>query len=286
MIIEQIKQQAVWGVVLLLILPPAHLKLTWSFLLLFANMEDKWPLFIAHLIQIFSVSFCFLTTDSRSVLTLIHYAAWMRINTVSLPEQFPVTNLQPSRLLLICHTQTADNTGKPDTAAHLGYVALKGNSHYVSIPSVNFPFYSNWLLFGVTHLFKSHFPFITSSFLPQWTVTEVTGSVFSSENATPGLSQILTVTARCVKVSPGTAYSSSIVFSWVVRPPSVTMAKSRLPEKEKGGGVLGGNAQLAKTTCWGDRSSLFSDISWHDSQLVWSCQVCIVPVLSPSPWAV
>lgn len=43
-------------------------------------------------------------------------------------------------------------------------------------------FYSNWLLLGLTHIFKSHFQFITSSFASLWKVSNVTtGSSLSPQ---------------------------------------------------------------------------------------------------------
>lgn len=64
-----------------------------------------------------------------------------KINTVTPPEQFPVTNRLPSRLLLICHTQTADTTRKPDTAARLGNAGVKGGTPFCQHNPASIPFF-------------------------------------------------------------------------------------------------------------------------------------------------
>lgn len=83
---------------------------------------------------------------------------------------------------------------------------------------------------GLTHIFKSHFQFITS--VPPWRASKV-GFFPSGNTPRSGLRWILSATTHCVKVSPGTSCSSTIVFWWVACPLSVTMATSRLQEKEK-----------------------------------------------------
>ena len=109
----------------MLILLPAHLSLSLCHLYCLLQICKFYCL---SLLQDFTISFWSLTFDPCSILWHWSIVLMEQINTIALPEQFPVSNLLPSRLLLICHTQTADTTMKPETATHLDNVALKGNS--------------------------------------------------------------------------------------------------------------------------------------------------------------
>lgn len=149
--------------------------------------------------------------------------------------------------------------GRNLTRAHIaGLWHERGNPCCRHNPA-RMSFYSNRLLLGLTHIFKRHFQFITSSFASLWKVSNVTAGSSLSPQAH---------LSHCGQVTSGRACSSSIVFSWAVRPPSVTTAKSRLPKKEKAGESSAEHAAYAQTTCWGDHRGLHFDISWSDSQFV------------------
>lgn len=197
-----------------------------------------------------------------------------KINTVTPPEQFPVTNRLPSRLLLICHTQTADTTRKPDTAARLGNAALKGELHSVSITlrASPFFFYSGCFPLEVTHIFKSRFQFITSSFLP-----EVTGSLCSSENTSQAHPGYEPPPLTVLKSVPGRLVRRLLCFHELCVLLLSPWLSQGFQKKKRRGSPQWKHSAHAKTTCWGDRSGLLFDISWSDSQLLWGCQARTFP---------
>lgn len=151
---------------------------------------------------------------------------------------------------------------------------------------MSIPFYSNWLLLRLTHIFKSHFQFITSSFLTR----RISGSCFFFSVRTP-LTQaypgyylpLLTV----LKSVLGQLVHHLLCFDELCvlfLPPWLSQG---FQKKKRQGSPQWKHSVHAKTSCWGDRFGLF-DISWRDSQLLWGCQARTFPawhLCCSFPWA-
>lgn len=112
---------------------------------------------------------------------------------------------------------------------------------------------------------------------------------FSSGECTRGVSWTLPNTAHCVQVSPGTICSSPLCFHELCVLFLSPWLTQSFKTKKRRGSPWWKHSVHAKTTCWGDRSGLFFDISWSESQLLWGCEARAIPAwhlcCSP-PWSV
>lgn len=112
---------------------------------------------------------------------------------------------------------------------------------------------------------------------------------FSSIDCTRGISWTLPSKALCVQVSPGTVCSSPLCFHELCVLFLSPWLSQGFKTKKRRGSPWWKHSVHAKTTCWGDRSGLFFDISWSDSQLLRGCKPRTIPAwhlcCSP-PWAV
>lgn len=251
------------------------LTFTFSFLLSRANMEIASLLSTAHSIQTFTVSFCILTSGAPVVSCDTDPSCSWRKSTLSHPlSSFQLQiGCQVGYCLFVIHKQQTQ-PGNLTLLPVLGMRALKGELHSVSITlrASPFFFYSGCFPLEVTHIFKNRFQFITSSFLP-----EVTGSLCSSENTSQAHPGYEPPPLTVLKSVPGRLVRRLLCFHELCVLLLSPWLSQGFQKKKRRGSPQWKHSAHAKTTCWGDRSGLFFDISWSDSQLLWGCQARTFP---------